>query len=209
MTNLFNRFLKVDLGLLVLALFLGGCTNTYLQRDSARHAEYFKNQNLIGKRFETQLPITVFKLRNSRFIHLHEVPLTIAIADSKPGDLLYYDSQPLATLPVGTVLEMVGEMAWNSSAVNAQPPTNFVYFIVHGRPDADELLIPFSGELVQIGLRGQTPREHIRLVFPEPFLLEVDVPSQWTCARYDKIDGAQWHNGFNLNISQRLVPPLC
>ena len=194
---------------LVLTVFLSGCTSSYLQDDSAKYSEHFNHQNLIGKRFETKLPITVFKLRTSRFLALHDVPLAIVVADKKPGDLLYYYPYPLTTLPPGTVLEMVGEMAWSSSAINAQSAQNFDYFIVHDRADASNLLLPFSSWFTQVGLQGQTPRAHIQVDFPEPFLREVDVPSQWTCVRYDIIDKAQWHSRFNLNISRRVMPPTC
>jgi len=207
--SFFRRFFRNIQSSLVLAIFLGGCASSYLQNESAKYPEHFNHQNLIGKRFETKLPITVFKLHNSGVLALHGVPLAIAVADKKPSDLIYYDLRPLTRLPRGTVLEMVGEMAWNSSAINAPPAKNFDYFIVHNRADASDLLLPFSSWLTQAGMRGQTPRAHIQADFPEPFLLEVDVPSQWTCERYGMIDKAQWHNGFNLNISRRVMHPTC
>jgi hypothetical protein len=203
----FRYFFRSFNNWLILIVLLSGCTSSYLQSESARFSEYFNGQNLVGKRFETKLPITVFKLGHSRFVALHDVPLAIVISDRKPNDLVYYE--PLITLPSGTVLEMVGELAWRSSAINVQPAANFNYFIVHDIAEASDLLLPFSSGLTQAGLHGQTPRKHIQINFPEPFLLEVDVPSKWTCARYDIINGAEWHKGFNLKISKRVIRPAC
>lgn len=209
--SLFRGLAGILPGWLLLTVFLGGCAGSYLQGDSTKYPDDFNHQDLIGKHFETTLPITVYKLRNSRFLALHEIPLAIVVADKKNSDLIYYDSYPLTTLPPGTVLEMVGEMVWQASptAINAQPAQNFDYFIVHDQPGAQDLLLPFPGWLTQAGLRGQTLRPHIQADYPEPFLLEVDVPSQWTCARYDMIDGAEWHKGLDLKLSRRVVHPVC
>jgi hypothetical protein len=179
-----------------------------MQADSARQPGQFTNQHLIGKRFATKLPIGVFELRNRQFLALHGVPLAVVVAEkSKPVDLIYYDR--LMTLPAGTVLEMVGEMRWSASPIAANAPQGqtFTFFITHGPPAANDLLLPLPASLLDAGLRGQALRAHGAVDFPEAFLAEVNVPSQWTQARRDLIEHAHWHAGIGLDLSQLAVPP--
>lgn len=198
-------------------LFIVGCSvsNTYMQTESAQQSEYFRHQHLIGKKFVTSVPISVHKLLPgmANSMEQHGIPLGIKVAGKDKFMRVAYEHHPFVTLPAATVIEMVGEMVFRPGTAMVSP-SNHDYFIVHDISQAFDLLLPFPSALVEIGIRGQTPRAHVITDHPEPFLFEVDVLSQWTCARYDMIEDAQWYKNpkykiSSLNISRRLTPPTC
>jgi hypothetical protein len=201
----------------IFVMVLVGCgvSQTYTQSVSAQNANQFRHQHLIGKSFETNVPIAVYDLLPgmANSLELHGVPLGLKIADREKFLRVAYELQPTIIFSAGTVIEMVGEMVSQPGTAMLQP-SNYDYFIVHNNPEANDLVLPFSSPLTEAVIMGQFPRAHVINDHPLPFLIAVDAPSQWTCDRYERVEEAvqRWvarYKNSSFELSQRLTSPSC
>jgi hypothetical protein len=143
----------------------------------------------------------------------HGIPLGLRIADEDKFMRVAYELQPMIILPPGTVIEMVGEMVFRPGTAMLTP-SNFDYFIVHGIPEAQDLVLPFSSSLTELSILGPSPNANLNSGRSQPFLTAIDAPSQWTCHRFEGVEGAvqRWatkYKSYSFRLSQRFKSPTC